>query len=186
VIADPGAQVVNGQSETVDLKFIDGVTVLKPGEIKDPPGLPIRDTSVVIGRITSGDAYLNDERTAVFSEYRIVIKEVLKSDRSALVSVGDEINAWRPGGSLKFPAGHIKHFVIAGLGFPEVGTDYLFFLRTTDSGNKDYAISTAFSLSDQVVYSLDGHQDQISFDGTRPSDFLNTVRKEISLRRSAD
>ena len=182
-IADPGTRVVNGQSETVDLTFIDTVTILKPGEIKDPPGLPILGTSVVIGRITNGDAYLNDQLTGVFSEYRILVKEVLKSDPTSIISVEDEINAWRIGGSLKFRSGHTKHFLIAGVGFPKIGADYLFFLRTTDSGNKDYAISTAFSLSDQVVYSLDANHAQCVFDGTRTSDFLDTVRKEILARR---
>jgi len=183
VFADPGTPVVNGKAETVDLTFIDGVTILKPGEIKDPPGLPILGNTVVIGKIASGDAYLNDERTGVFSEYRILVKEVLKTDSKSVVSAEDGLNVWRMGGSLKFHSGHLKHFLIAGIGFPEVGNEYLFFLHTTDSRIKDYAITAAFSLSDQVVYSLDARQDQCGFDGTAVNDFLSTVRKEIRARR---
>ena len=183
VIIDPGTPVVNDEAETVDLTFIDGVRIARAGEIKDPPGLPISNTSVVVGRITSGKAYLNDDHTGVFSEYLMVVKDVLKSEPPARLSVGDEVNLWRPGGSLRFHSGHIKHFVIAGRGFPEGGRDYLFLLRTTDSGLNDYAISTAFSLDDHGVYSLDDHQDQRSFDGALPMDFLNTVRKEILVRR---
>src|SRR5262245_46868892 len=40
-ILDPGTREVNGQAETVDLTFVDGVKILKPGERKDPDGLPI-------------------------------------------------------------------------------------------------------------------------------------------------
>ncbi|HSE25650.1 MAG TPA: hypothetical protein VLB68_28555, partial [Pyrinomonadaceae bacterium] len=77
------------------------MTILKPGEVKDPPGLPILGNSIVLGKITTGDAYLNDGRTGVFSEYLINVTEVLKSDPTSVVSAGDEISAWRMGGSLK-------------------------------------------------------------------------------------
>jgi len=186
VFTDPGTPVVNGQSETVDLTFIDSVTILKAGEIKDPPGLPILNTSVVIGKIESGNAYVNDERSGVFSEYKILVKEVLKTDPKSIVSAGDELDAWRLGGSLKFHSGHLKHFLISGTGFPRVGADYLFFLHTTDARIKDYAITAAFSLTDQVVYSLDAPQDQCAFDGTSIENFLNTVRKEILARRAGE
>ena len=110
--------------------------------------------------------------------------EVLKSDPTSVISAGDEISAWRMGGSLKFHSGNVKHFLVAGVGFPRVGTDYLFFLRSTDARIKDYAISTAFSLSDQVVYSLDANSSQCAFDATRANDFLRTVREEILARRA--
>jgi hypothetical protein len=177
--------MVNGNSQTIELTFIDGVTILKPGEIKDPPGLPILGNSVVLGKITSGDAYLNEERTGVFTEYLITVTEVLKSDPTSVISTGDEISAWRMGGSLKFHSGHLKHFLIGGVGFPKVGTDYLFFLRTTDARIKDYAISTAFSLSDQVVYSLDASSVQSAFDGAGSRDFLRIVRNEILARQTS-
>jgi hypothetical protein len=35
-IGDPGTKEVNGQAETLNLTFIDGVTILKPGERPDP------------------------------------------------------------------------------------------------------------------------------------------------------
>jgi hypothetical protein len=182
---DPGALMVNGNSQTVDLTFIDSVTLLKPGEVKDPPGLPILGNSIVLGKITSGDAYLNDGRTGVFSEYLINVTEVLKSDPTSVISAGDEISAWRMGGSLKFHSGHLRHVLIAGVGFPKVGTDYLFFLRTSDARIKDYAISTAYSLSDQVVYSLDANTAQSAFDGIGSKDFLRTVRNEILARHTS-
>jgi len=182
VILDPGMKEINGDAESIDLTFIDTVKILKPGEIKDPPGLPISGATIVIGTITDGDAYLNDEHTGVFSEYRVAVSEILSSDSKNPVSVGDSISTWRPGGSVSFRSGHLKHFVVAGYGFPQIGGVYLFFLRPTSSSLQDYAISSAFSLKNQVVSPLDDRQDQSAFDGASETSFLNTVRKEIAAR----
>lgn len=179
---DPGTREVNGQAETFDLKFINGVKITKPGERKDLAGLPVSDSIIVIGTVLSGKAYVNQESTGVFSEYRVVVNEVLKPDPETVISARAELTTWRPGGSVQFHSGHLKHFIISGRGFPEVGTQYVFFLRRADKEVIDYAISTAFSIKDQVVSPLDDGQDQTSFDGMRLSDFLDKLRQEIAVR----
>jgi hypothetical protein len=83
---------------------------------------------------------------------------------------------------VSFHSGHLKHFVVSGRGFPEIGEVYLFFLRPTSSSLADYAISTAFSLKNEVVSPLDNERDQSAFDGASETSFLNTVRKEIAAR----
>src|SRR5205085_2916652 len=95
-----------------DLTFIDGVKILKPGERPDPKGLPISGSVILIGAVTNGMAYVNQERTAVFSEYRVEVTDVLKPDPETLISAHDEIVTWLPGGSLLFPSGHLTHFII--------------------------------------------------------------------------
>ena len=182
LIRDPGVREINGQSESIDLTFIDGVQILKPGEVPDPKGLPILGSTIVIGTITSGVAYVNQERTGLFSEYKVAVQEVLKPDPESVISAHDEITAWRSGGSLQFPAGHIVHFIIGGRGFPEVGTQYVFFLRRPDETVKDYAINTAYSIKDQVVLALDDIA-QRPFDGMPVKDFLDKLRHEIKIRR---
>ncbi len=183
MILDPGTKEINGDAESIDLTFIDTVTVVKPGEIEDPPGLPISGaTTIVIGTVVNGDAYLNDQRTGVFSEYSVAVSEVVRSDPKNPVSVGDKISTWRPGGSVSFRSGHTKHFIVAGLGFPEIGVVYLFFLRPTDSSLADYAISAAYSMKDQVVSPLDDGRDESAFDGASETKFLTMVRKEIAAR----
>jgi hypothetical protein len=184
VILDPGARHVNGQAETLDLTFIDGVKILKAGERKDPDGLPISGSTIVIGTVTSGKAYINQENNGVFSEYKIAVSDVLKPDPENMISARDEITVWRPGGSLQFQSGHVKHFLVAGRGFPEVGTQYVLFLRRADKNVRDYAISTAFSVNDQVVLPLDDANDQSSFEGMRLNDFLDKLRQEISVRQA--
>jgi len=182
VILDPGMKEINGDGESIDLTFIDTVQILKPGQIEDPPGLPISGAMILIGKVMDGDAYLNDQHTGVFSEYSVAVSEVLSSDPKNPVSVGDNISTWRPGGSVSFRSGHTKHFIVAGRGFPEIGVVYLFFLRPTDSSLADYAISAAYSMKDQVVSPLDDGRDESAFDGASKTSFLNTVRKEIATR----
>ncbi|HEY0365261.1 MAG TPA: hypothetical protein VGC73_02240, partial [Pyrinomonadaceae bacterium] len=115
--------------------------------------------------------------------YRVAVNEILKPDPESVISVQDELTTWRPGGSLQFHSGHIKHFIISGRGFPEVGTQYVFFLRRADNEVDDYAIATAFSIKDQVVAPLDDANDQVSFENMRLNDFLNQLRQEIAVRQ---
>lgn len=182
LIRDPGVREINGQAESIDLTFIDGVQILKPGELADPVGLPISGCTIVVGTVTSGNAYVNQERTGLFSEYKIAVEEVLKPDPENVISARDEITAWRTGGSLQFPSGHIRYFIISGRGFPEVGTKYVLFLRRPDKTVKDYAVSTAYAIKDQVVSALDDIADR-PFDGMPLKDFLDKLRHEISVRR---
>jgi len=183
VILDPGVRDPNGQAESIDLTFIDGVTILKPGQRPDPNGLPITDTIIVIGTVSSAKAYVNQEHNGVFSEYRLAITDVLKPDPDSVILARDEVPAWLPGGTLQFQSGHITHFVTAGCNYPDVGTPYVFFLRRPDKTVKDYVISTAYSIKDQVVSPLDDANDQRPFDGMAVNDFLDKLRHEISVRR---
>lgn len=184
VIDDPRAREVNGQAESVHITFIDTVTIVKPGERPDPDGLPISDTFVVLGTVVSSNAYVSKAHNTVFSEYKVVVREVLKPDPDGLISPGEEISTWRTGGSLQFPSGHIKHFIVVGRGFPEVGTQYVLFLRRPDKTVKDYAISTAYSIKDQVVAPLDGMDYPRSpFQAIAVNDFLNKLRQEINSRQ---
>jgi hypothetical protein len=179
-IEDPGSRVVNGQAESQNLTFIDSVRILKPGEHPDPPALPVSSTAIVIGTVTTAKAFVSEDRTFVYSDYQIHICEVLKPDPNRAIPIGDQITAWATGGSIHFPSGHIKHFIISGRGFPEIGTQYLFFLRRADSNVDAYAISTAFEIKDGVVHPLDDGQHAAQFDGMPATDFLNLVRAAIS------
>jgi len=183
LIRDPGVREIDGQAESISLTIVDGVQILKPGEVPDPVGLPILGSIVVIGTVTSSNAYVTQDHTGMFSEYKVAVEEVLKPDPESGISVRDEITAWRSGGSLQFPAGHITHFITAGRGFPEVGTQYVFFLRQPDKTVRDYAINTAYSLKDQLVLALDDIVYNRPFDGMPANGFLDKLRQEINARQ---
>ena len=184
-IVDPGTKEVNGQAETMLFSFIDEVTLLKPGQKPDPPGLPVSNTAVLIGTVISVKAVVSQDKTFVYSDYQTRIDEVLKADPNVNISADELITTWRLGGSLRFPSGHIKHFVIAGRGFPEVGIQYLFFLRRLDPRMDAYEIMRAYALKDDVVLPLD---DLGSFPGgqetMKKDEFLNLVRSAISTQKA--
>lgn len=185
VITDPGGREVDGQAETIDLTFIDSVEIIKPGDRPDPPGLPISGAIIVVGNVRSAKAYLNQGHTGVFSEYLIGVTDVLV-DPETLISGREELTFWLPGGSLRFPSGHIKHFIIAGTGYPEVGTQYVFFLMRPDKAVNDYVIAAAFSIKDQVVAPLDNRRDQAKFDGMNVTAFMSQLRKAIGTRKGGN
>ncbi len=178
-IMDPGVREVNGQTETVLLTFIDGVTILKPGERADPAGLPISSTAIVIGTVNGGKAFVSEDQTFVYSDYQVEIGEVIKPDPARLIPVGGRIVAWVSGGSILFPSGHLRHFVISGRGFPESGTQYVLFLRRTEPALHDYAIATAYALKNGIVLPLDDNEESKPFDGMKVGEFLNTLRTAL-------
>jgi hypothetical protein len=179
-VIDPGTRDVNGQAESILLTFLDGVTILKPGERADPPGLPVSSTAIVVGTVDNGKAFVSEDRTFVYSDYHVRIGEVIKADPEKPIRVGAQILAWVLGGSIRFPAGHLKHFVISGRGFPESGMQYVLFLRRTDPAIRDYAISTAYEVKDGVVLPLNDNEDSKQFEGMKVDEFLNSVRNAVT------
>lgn len=185
-IIDPGSKVVNGQAETVSLTLIDSVTVLEPGEIPDPPGLPVRCMAIVIGTIVGGKVFVSEDRDLVYSDYRTRVTAVLKQDSQRAIPQDGEIITWRSGGSLRFPSGHIKHFIIAGEGFPEIGSEYVFFLWRGDPRLDEYSIVTAYQLRNGVVLPLDGAgADGVYslFESKSRADFLTLLQKAIGRQK---
>ena len=61
LIEDPGTKEVNGQAETVNLLFLDGVTILKPGQLPDPQGLPVSSAAVVVGTVLRAKGVRGEE-----------------------------------------------------------------------------------------------------------------------------
>ena len=178
-IEDPGTKEVNGQAETILFSFVDGVIILKPGQKPDPHGLPVSATSVVVGTIVRAKAFVADNRHFVYSDYEVKIDQILKPDVGKVFNVGDKITGWVPGGSVHFPSGHIKHFLISGRGFPEVGTQYVLFLGRDDPQLDEYEIWTGYAMKDGRVLSLDA--DNQGFDNMNPGTFIATI--EDAIRR---
>ena len=87
-IKDPG-QLVDGEMETVNLRFIDTVEV---GESTEPRGLPVSLSAVVIGSILSGECFVDEVRTTVYTDYKVKIVQVLK-DSTATLSGGSPLRA---------------------------------------------------------------------------------------------
>jgi hypothetical protein len=183
-IADPGTKEVNGQAETTLITFVDGVTVIQPNQVPDPPGLPVSCTAVVVATVLGGKSHVSEDRDFVYSDYRVKIDQVLKYDAEKGLSLGEKITAWVRGGSVRFPSGHIKHFVLAGKGFPEVGTQYVLFLGRDDPKLDEYELWEAYALKDGVVRPLnDGNE---RFDGVKADEFLATLQEAVKARKAGN
>lgn len=179
-IEDPGAKIVNGQAETVMFTFVDGVTIVKAGETPDPQGLPVSCAAIVLAKVNSGQAFMSDDHDFVYSDYQVTIERVLKTDAVQSMQVGDNLTAWVHGGTIRFPSGHIKHFLLDGKGFPRVGSEYIFFLGRTDSRLTAYEIWTGYEIRNGSVFPLDIVNDQ--FENTSENEFIVNIQNALKAR----
>ena len=109
---------------------------------------------VVEGRVLSAEAFLSDDKGAVYSEFTVRVSRVLKSAPGLTTAAGDAVIAERLGGRVRYPSGKIVRYRVAGEGAPTKGGEYLFFLKRSAEGN--YAIVTAYGLRGNTVFALDG------------------------------
>ena len=137
--------------------------------------------AVVLGVVTSRDAYLTDDRTGIYSEFTILVSEVLKDPTKMIIS-GTPIPVNRTGGAVRFKSGKIQKYQIAHQGMPDVAAQYVLFLRKTSDG--DLLILTGFKLVNGHVTPLDGNENNdprfvlpfAKYAGTDEAEFLKEVR----------
>jgi hypothetical protein len=101
-----------------------------------------------------------------------------KPDNDAKLSLGGQVVVWRAGGSVQFPSGHLTHYITMGLGFPKIGSQYIFFLGRPDSNVPEYEVLSAYEIKGTNVYPLDDHAPE--FEGADTSAFLVKVKEAIS------
>lgn len=66
--------------------------------------LPVTQSDIIVlGRITDAKAYLSNDRTNIYSEFSVIIEEVLKGNPSIFVTPGAIIATERRGGGCKIP-----------------------------------------------------------------------------------
>jgi hypothetical protein len=175
-IADPGA-LVGGKSETTNISFIDYVTL---GNSPDPHGIPVSvSTAVVIGTILGGNSFLNKNHTFVYSNYQVRIDEILKPDATGNLTVGSQVVGARPGGAIRFPSGHVTHFLNAGHGLPEIGSQYILFLWKAIPNLPEYEIvfASGYHLKNGRVYPLDDMNEE--YDAMSAPVFLDILKRAI-------
>jgi hypothetical protein len=149
------------------------------------PAIPATSSDViVVGEISAAQAFLSNDKTAVYSEFTIRIEGVLKNSTNA--QLDDTIVAERTGGAVRFKSGRIQYYRIDKQGVPQVGRRYLFFLKRSEDG-QDFSILTGYELRAGQVFALDGAgnsaNNKLPFDkynGCEESAFLNEVRNVIA------
>lgn len=144
--------------------------------------LPTEQSDVVVlGVVTTRDAYLTEDRTGIYSEFTVLVSEIFKDATKKIVS-GTPISVNRTGGAVRFKSGKIQKYQIAHQGMPDVAAQYVLFLRKTVDG--DLLILTGFKLISGHVTPLDGNENNdprlvlpfAKYAGIDEAEFLKAVR----------
>jgi hypothetical protein len=147
------------------------------------PALPVAESEiVVVGTIGTGQALLSESKKNIFSEFTLIVEDVLKSKIQG-VEQGSVLTIDRVGGHVKYPNGQRVLFRITGLNMPQIGGRYLLFL-TLKHNNEDLSILTAYRLTPTGAIPLDELHQVESLTGVTEADILQRVRSLI--RNSAN
>ncbi|MGE3467670.1 MAG: hypothetical protein AB7J13_12135 [Pyrinomonadaceae bacterium] len=150
------------------------------------PAFPVRKSdAVVIGVVRSGQAFLSNTRTGIYSEFSIEVKDWLKRV-GGQSNFTNEIIAQRPGGRILYPDGTIVGYSVSGQEMPQLDRSYLFFL-SDDPQRGTFNIKTAYEIADGKIRALDGRGKSKSsgykftkYDGIGENHLLQKLRKAIA------
>lgn len=151
--------------------------------------LPVAQSdSIVLGRITDSKAYLSNDRTNIYSEFSVIIEEVLKANPSISVTPGAIITSERRGGAVRFRSGKVLRLGAVGKNAPQVAKRYVLFLTYSEEGQA-FPIITGYELRAGKVFPLDGLFEEKgripqfeayrAYKGTDETLFLNNLRSLI-------
>lgn len=152
-------------------------TVFIPEGNFDFPALPVNTSQlIVIGRVTEASAHLSANKMNVYSEFAVVLTNVLKTPDKEIVE-NSLLTIERLGGHVRYPNGQTVLFRISGWNMPKLNGEYLFFLN---SRNKlDWEIVTAYELKENGVLPLDESSQFETLRGKSSVDILSRVRALI-------
>lgn len=149
----------------------------------------VQSQAVIIGEVKDAQAYLSNDKSAVYSEITIRIEKVILNRSQTVITPKSEITGDRPGGRVKMPAGHEALVWVAGLNMPQVNKRYLFFLKER-SPEENFYILAGYELRDGKVYPLDSpsggtHPLATTYNGTDEATFLTDLQSATltSLRQ---
>jgi len=141
----------------------------------DLPSLPVAESSyIVLGRVTSAEAHLAEDKRNVYSEFEVSVEKVFKT--ATALSEGSRIVVDRTGGFVKYPNGHTILYRISHLDMPLKGERYLFFLS---SKNEDLSILTAYELGAKGVQPLDQAPQFEKYSGIAERALLEKLRDSL-------
>lgn len=139
------------------------------------PALPVAESDiVVVGTIGTAQALLSESKRNVFSEFTLIVEDVLKSKIQG-VRQGSVLTIDRVGGHVKYPNGQRVLYRITDVNMPQVGGRYLLFL-TSKHNYQDLSILSAYQLTPDGAIPLDELAQTASLTGVSEADILQKVR----------
>jgi hypothetical protein len=140
------------------------------------PALPGDQADVVAkATVTDAKAYLSEDRSGAYSEYSISVTETFKGGDRV---VGGQLTVERIGARVILPDGRTILYWDTNLGTPEVGHDYVLFLKY-NTDRDDYELLTAYQIRAGLVTPLDRPEQFAVFDGNDADKFLDLVRSRV-------
>jgi hypothetical protein len=117
----------------------DGLVGVDSGHYyRDPFPFSLSDT-VIVGQVTTGQAYLSDDKRDIYSEFNVSVQEARTiSSAERHIQSGDSVVVERYGGAIRLPS----------------GKRYLLFLKY-DPSTEDFHIVTGYQLDGEHTYQLD-------------------------------
>jgi hypothetical protein len=144
------------------------------------PVLPAaRSDAVVIATVTSAQAYVSSDKSAVFSEFKVVVNEILKYPFVTSLAVGDTLTAVREGGRVKFPSGRIQTYSMSGQGTLQIDKKYVLFLKY-GSDSQDFLVLTGYRLESGLVTPVEKDTRYFFYKDAEEKKFLDLVRDLIA------
>jgi hypothetical protein len=111
-----------------------------PSHAATEPAFPASQSDViVVGQVTSAQAFLSEDKTNVYSEFTVLVDEILKNNSSGGLTPGNPITTVRTGGAVRFPSGKLIQRGFGGRPFPLTNRRYVFFLKY-ETEEQDYPI----------------------------------------------
>jgi hypothetical protein len=170
---------------------------LPPSHAPIEPALPAAQSgAVIVGEVSSAQAFLTEDKTDVISEFTIHVNDLLKENLIAPFSVGDSLDVIRSGGGIRLGSGKVIRYGPEGKPLPKIGGRYLFFLKYNNDEGRDYSIITAYALENDRIIPLDGlaldgvtiraYGEYQQYKGWSMTAFLNEVRNAIASNSGAN
>src|SRR5215213_2981048 len=149
-------------------------------EIPPVPLIPDAESDlIIVGKVTNAAAYLSNDKTGIYSEFTVEIKQILKNNISKDIESGKTIITDRAGGFVRYSNGQKVLYTNSTKALPYTGGNFLFFLRN-DKNSPNYEIITVFELKGNKVIQLDFGRRFDEFQNFGISAFLETVRNKIA------
>jgi hypothetical protein len=121
------------------------------------PALPTNQSDlIIIGDVTESEAVLSGDRTNVYSEFTVRIKEIFKNT-TILKNLSDaNITVERGGGMVRFSSGKLLRLGGYGRGLLVKGGKYVLFLKWNEAG-QDFTVLAGYGIHDDKVMPLDSN-----------------------------
>jgi hypothetical protein len=154
--------------------------------VSDYPSLPLSGLATSAGAVVqisvrSTDTFLSSDGTAILTDYRVTVVDVIKGDGS--IAAGDVVTVRRPGGVLNIEG---RKVISSENRFPAfaAGSEYVLFLKT-DAGQPYQMLAgpqSAYRIYDGSVVAM-GELSKIA--AVRMPVFVQEVRELLASRPQA-